>query len=386
MPRCPRGSPSNQPATVTVDATRDAPGGPPTGAPIRAKLPPVDGGRRGHTLDALATLRPRPVAASLEELVGDAPRWPVSSSDGKSGSRLERVELGGEPHILKLVHVDHDWIARSLGDVRCRPLIVWASGLLDAAPPTIDHTVVGAAGGLGRHGWGAALLMRDVGSHLVPPGDTPVGLAQHGQFLEHLAQLSARFWGWHDDIGLVPPTIRWTMFGDAMLAAERQRGFPDEVPRLADDGWRRFAARAPADVAALVGEIRRRPWDLAAAVATTPTTFLHGDWKMGNLGNHPDGRTILLDCAYPGEGPACHDLAWYLALNRARLPEPKEDAIERFRVALERHGVATDGWWERQLGLCLLGSLVQFGWEKALGPDDELGWWCDRVREGARWL
>ena len=36
--------------------------------------------------------------------------------------------------------------------------------------------------------------------------------------------------------------------------------------------------------------------------------------------------------------------------------------------------------------LCLLGALVQFGWEKALGDDDELGWWCDRAREGARRL
>jgi hypothetical protein len=30
--------------------------------------------------------------------------------------------------------------------------------------------------------------------------------------------------------------------------------------------------------------------------------------------------------------------------------------------------------------------LVQFGWEKALGDDDELGWWCDRAREGVRRL
>jgi len=29
---------------------------------------------------------------------------------------------------------------------------------------------------------------------------------------------------------------------------------------------------------------------------------------------------------------------------------------------------------------------VIFGWEKALGNDDELGWWCDRAREGARRL
>jgi hypothetical protein len=29
---------------------------------------------------------------------------------------------------------------------------------------------------------------------------------------------------------------------------------------------------------------------------------------------------------------------------------------------------------------------VQFGWEKALGDADELGWWCDRAREGAALL
>jgi hypothetical protein len=57
-----------------------------------------------------------------------------------------------------------------------------------------------------------------------------------------------------------------------------------------------------------------------------------------NLGSHSDGRTILLDRTLPGAGPACWDLCWYLALNRARLPEPKEAAISRFRAALEGHG------------------------------------------------
>jgi hypothetical protein len=135
------------------------------------------------------------------------------------------------------------------------------------------------------------------------------------------------------------------------------------------------------------------PSTVGAAVAAgrrcgaTPSTFLHGDWKMGNLGSHPDGRTILIDCAYPGEGPACHELGWYLAVNRARLPESKEDTIHRFRRGLADHGVDTGGdWWERQLELCLLGTAVQLGWEKGLGDDDELGWWTDRVREGARRL
>jgi hypothetical protein len=65
------------------------------------------------------------------------------------------------------------------------------------------------------------------------------------------------------------------------------------------------------------------------------------------------------------------------------LPHSKEDAIAALRASLERNGIATDAWWERQLAVCLLGALVEFGWEKALGGDDELGWWCDRAREGA---
>jgi hypothetical protein len=357
------------------------------GAVAGARLVPVDR-TGGATADGRSpALTPRPVAASVAELIdGASGRRPFRTSDAKSGSSFERVEIDGERYVLKVMHVDDDWLARSMGDVACRQVRVWSAGLLDALPATIDHTVVGAAAGLGRNGWGAALLMRDIGDLLVPAGHDPVPLDQHAAFLDHLAALSARFWGWTDTVDLTPPSLRWAFFGDAMLDVERRRGWPDEVPRIADTGWRAFAERAPADVERLVTELRRAPWTVSEAVATTPTTFLHGDWKMGNLGSHPDGRTILIDCAYPGEGPACHELGWYLAINRARLPESKEAAIERFRSSLERHGVATADWWERQLDVCLLGTLVQFGWEKALGDADELAWWSERARAGARWL
>jgi hypothetical protein len=86
--------------------------------------------------------------------------------------------------------------------------------------------------------------------------------------------------------------------------------------------------------------------------------------------------------SHPDDAPP----AWYLALNRARLPESKEASIDALRGSLARRGIETDGWWDPQVELCLLGALVQFGWEKALGDDDELGWWCDRARDGARWL
>ena len=78
--------------------------------------------------------------------------------------------------------------------------------------------------------------------------------------------------------------------------------------------------RAP-ELHELVTAVHRDPDALSDALRSHPATFVAGDWKLGNLGRRPDGRTVLLDWAYPGEAPPCWDLTWYLALNRARLPE-----------------------------------------------------------------
>ena len=274
-------------------------------------------------------LTPRPAVGSIDDLVAGATRRrPFHADDGKSGSGFERVEIDGRRYVLKTLHVDDDWIARSLGDLGCRPALVWTTGLLDTVP-AVDHTVVGAATGLGRHGWGGALLMHDVGDRLIPEGDGRVSLDDHAGLIDGMARLSAHFWGWRDEIGLLPPSIRWSFFGPGMLEVERRRGWPHPVPGIAADGWERFAGRVPAPVADVVTGLRDEPWVLA---------------------------------------------------------ESKEATIDRFRRRLEHHGVDTAGWWDRQLGLCLLGALVQFGWEKALGPDDELTWWTTAARTATRWL
>lgn len=329
----------------------------------------------------------RPVAASVEELLaGASAREPIRPPDGKSETGFERVVIGGERYVVKHLHCDGDWIARVTGDLTCRPLEVLRSGLLDRLPACIDHAVVGAAGGLGRNGWGAALLLRDVSPWLVPEGDAPLPLHQHRRFLDHMAALCAAFWGWEDGIGLMPLSHRYLFFGPWLSETEAALGSGATVPRLAAEGWARFPEAAPR-AAEIVLPLVAGPWPLIEALERTPTTFVHGDWKAGNLGTGPDGRTILLDWAYPGRGLACGELAWYLALNSARLPEPYEDAISAYRRSLEGHGVDTSGWWETQLGLALLGALILFGWDKALhGTPDDLAWWEDRALEGARHL
>jgi hypothetical protein len=67
-------------------------------------------------------------------------------------------------------------------------------------------------------------------------------------------------------------------------------------------------------------------------------------------------------------------------------PESKEDAIEVFSRALGGHGVEPTGWFDVQAGLCQLGIMATFGWEKALGDDDDLGWWVEQAPAGARLL
>jgi hypothetical protein len=332
-------------------------------------------------------LTPRPVLDSVEELLaGATERRPFLTSDSKSGSGFERVLIDGEPHVLKHVHVDGDWTMRFSGDERNNPLQVWRSGLMDLVPEHVEHGVVGVAGGLGRDGLGAAILMRDLSAELAPEGDALLTLEQHRGYLDTMAALGAAAWGWVDDIGMVELDRRWTWFSDANLADERQRGWPNPVPKIAAEGWDRLAERAPAALVELLHDLRNDPQPLLDALATSPCCFIHGDWKLGNVGTAADGRTVLIDWTYPGSAPIAHDLGWYLALNRARLPESKDDSIAALQRSLEAHGVDTAGWYEHQVAVCLLGALVEFGWEKALGDEAELGWWCDRGEEGARLL
>jgi len=322
-------------------------------------------------------------AGAVRELLTRASsRQRVQPSDARAGAAYERVTVDGDAYFLKRLSPASDWIMRVTGDHVHRPYLVWRAGIMDGVPGCIDHAVV--AMDVAGTGDSAVLtvLMRDVGEDLVPPGDMVVPASQHGSFITHMAALCARFWGWQDGLGLTTMAQRLRFFGPGNIAAELASPQVPPPVAAADAGWQALPARSPL-LSAMAQLVHDRPELITGPLTETPRTFLHGDWKMGNLGTHPDGRTILLDWAYPGSGPACWDLCWYLALNRARLPEPKEAVITRFRAALEQHGVTTAGWWQRQLDLCLIGMMATFGWEKALGGEDELAWWEDQVAAAA---
>ena len=231
-----------------------------------------------------------------------------------------------------------------------------------------------------------SILMTDCGDDLVPPGDDPVPAAHHADFIDAMAAMHAHFMGWHDDLGLQDLSRRWLFFAPETIAPELEVADvpgPDRGRRTRAGGCSPSGRLASTT---LVRDVHRDPDSLSDALRATPLTFVAGDWKFGNVGHRPDGRTILLDWAYPGEAPPCWDLTWYLALNRARLPESKEATIARYRERLEAHGVDTADWWDRQLGLSLVGMAAVFAWEKAVGDQDELDWWERAALDGAAWL
>ena len=329
-------------------------------------------------------LEPQPVAASVDELLEGATlrEHMGKSSDSLSGSTFERALIDGRPFVVKHMHVDDDWIARATGDLYCRPVIAWRSGLLHALPPSIDHCIVGAAGGLGRGGFGGALLLRDVAVDLLPEGDEVMTLEQHSQFVEHIADLHVEFWGWEDTIGLQSLAARLYELSPVTGDSEAARGGTDVVPQLLRPGWQRLLTDVPKS-GRLAWDLLANPYPLIDAASCGPQTFIHGDLKAGNLGLTADGRTILLDWAVPGQAPGLLDLPWYLAVNCDRLPETKEVSIERYREALEARGIATSDWWDEQLGLSMIFGFMQMAWSKQ-GP--ELEWWDARVQEATCYL
>ena len=326
-----------------------------------------------ETVDSVDDLLPRQTGLSVQ-------RQPMKTADSLSGSSFERLEVGNERFVVKHLHVDDDWVARTTGDLTCRPLQCWRSGLLDALPTCIDHAIVGVAGGLGRDALGAALLLRDVGDNLVVNG--PLTLAQHEQFVQHMAELHATFWGWEDTVGLQPLGNRLFMLTPTTTDVEARLKGDDVVPPLIRPGWRHLLADAPVS-GGLAWDLLADPAPILRPLSRGPQTFIHGDWKAGNLGVTPQGRTILLDWALPGQGPGLLDLAWYLAVNCDRLPESKEVTLSRYRKALEARGISTDGWWEEQVGLALIFGFVQMGWSK---QGEELEWWDQKVKESASFL
>ncbi len=318
-------------------------------------------------------------------LAGAIRREPLATTDGRSGSLLERVTLaGGEAVVVKHARAASDWIMRATHDDGGRVATLWSSGLLRRVPAVIEHAILAVE----RDGDGWVVVMRDVSAALLPDA-ARLSRAASRRVLEAAAALHAAF---RDEppLALCSLADRYGFLSPA--TARREAGGPDQVPKLIARGWERLPELLPADVAEAVLAVAERPEPFAAELARFPATLVHGDLKLGNVGFLGE-RVVLLDWGtQTGWAPPAVEAVWYLAVNASRIDATREQVLDDFRAAEgERHD-------EDALRLALLGGLVHLGWDKALHatghPDPavraweraDLDWWTARARDALeRW-
>jgi hypothetical protein len=350
-----------------------------------------------------AMLAPAALSALSGQSVTAVRTGPFHSADSLSGSRFLAVETDGVApgrYIVKRINAAWDWIMRATDDRQGRAVVAWQAGLIGALPPEITTGYIACA----RDGDGWAVLMHDLSAALVPSGDDPIVADDHALILDAMAAMHVTFWEQPQRadprLGFCDLRHHYREFAPAV--AEREAGGDDPIPPLIGAGWALVPDLLAPEVVAVLRPLLDEPAPLAGALALGPQTVIHGDWKLGNLGllAGPPRLVALLDWAVVGPAPAAVDLAWYLAVNSARLPESKAATIDRYRSALARRlGPAFDNsWWAPQLDLALLGGFLQLGWPKLLGAASgptpavrareqaELDWWSERVLAGARRL
>src|SRR5258708_22828460 len=117
---------------------------------------------------AAVPVRAGPEVAEL--LAGITERTVLAGAPGKSGARLERVMIAGQPYVLKHLDPGADWTLRSSGCLRAASQTLWERGILHRLPDLIRQPIVGIAVDKRAEAvsWECCtLVMHDVGQWLV---------------------------------------------------------------------------------------------------------------------------------------------------------------------------------------------------------------------------
>ena len=270
--------------------------------------------------------------------------------------------------------IERDWIMRVTDDTHCREAAFAAAGI--ALGAEIRTPSVASA----RDGDGYALLMADITPYLLAESITE---EQLDLILLRMAELHAR--------PVPAASFPWCDAGRrlTLLSPDRARiavAYGSTAGETFLRGWERFATLAPHDVVEAISTLWSDPLPLVATLDALPPALLHGDLKLDNIGLDPEGRMWLIDWAMPLVSSTALELGWFLAINSRRVPLSNDGVLDRYAAAA---GIDVRDR-ARHDALAALCGLVLRGWRKALDADegepDELRWWCERAREGMRFL
>jgi Phosphotransferase enzyme family len=298
-------------------------------------------------------------------------------SAGKSGSAIERGWLDdGSQVVLKHADARQDWIMQATDDDG-RIAELWGCGLFEQVPDTVDHAMLDAR----RAPGGAVIAMRDVTAQLFAE-PTP-SAASREVLLRSVADLHAALTTFDAPAGSLCSLEAYLTFLSPQTCA--RFAADHEVPRLALEGWARFHEIVDDDVATVIDDVHSDPSSLSNALRARPSTLVHGDLKLANLG--VDGRrAVVLDWGtLTTWAPPAVDYAWYLAINTEATGRSHDEMLAEIRAV---QGTGYDATAE---SLAFVGAFAQLGWEKALGATSDdpvvarreragLDWWSAAVR------
>ena len=313
-------------------------------------------------------------------------------NDGWSGASLTTLSRGSDRFVMKRDSLARDWIAQATAD---EPILreAWFAAHGPALPSPIRAPYLG----VGIDGDEFGILMPDLTGVLFD-WDTPISVEALDQVLAGLAMLHAYPWtisGELDEGPWCPLRERLTLICRASL--ERPGTAHDAVGDLILPGWDAFDRRVPAVVRDLIDSLGRDPLPLLDALGELPSTLIHGDLKLANVGIEPDGMIDLVDWQMVTVAPVAVELGWFLVSNVASLPLRPDDVLTRYNVETRRqgHDEAGLGEWQAQVDAAILVGLLLRGWRKGADAEagltlasgvstvDDLAWWCERALEAA---
>jgi len=324
-------------------------------------------------------------------------------NDGWSGAAMTLIRRGGgDRFVLKRDSLARDWIARATAD---GPVLreAWFGVLGPALPSPVRAPYLG----VGQDDDVFGLLMPDLTGVLFD-WDAPISVESLDRVLGGLAELHGYPWRTSGDIGdgpWCPLRERITLICRPSL--EQPGPAHDAVAERLLPGWDAWDRVAAPPARGIIADLAADPQPLLEALEAQPSTLIHGDLKLANVGIEADGSIVLVDWQMVAIAPVAVELGWFLVSNVASLPLPPGEVIARYRSKLSWaiSDAEDDGRWiggaeldDDGVHAAILVGLLLRGWRKGLDAEagitlasgvsaaEDLAWWCERAVEAANRL
>lgn len=251
-------------------------------------------------------------------------------------SAVYRLHLSGndvpDTLVIKLAALDEAAVFTSSMLRMYEREVKFFHGLVDRSP---IHVPNGFGGAVSDDGASYYVLMEDMGGHRVVDQIEGMQIDDAERAVDELARWHAEFWG---------DAERFVDTGAAVSLADPI--YLAVLPVVFAEGWEKVNSLMDVDPA--IGRVAPR-WaeampSMLAALSTSPTTVVHGDYRADNIFFDTDGKAVLLDFQLTGLGSPSYDLAYFVT--QSLLPDVaarhERALFDRYVAALHAAGVPSD--------------------------------------------